>query len=233
MELPSRLHGDHLLIAVGVVLLCNPLYVGALDLDEPNWYRYEAAEVEFTDDGIEGTVVGDVDGDVACLDRRYRICQLEHHVHDANVSYPDRMAAGPGPGYRYAYLDGEFYRVQPQSLGGDGELSHEHLPREEALAHVSTPLADASSAVREAVTSGSVETHRPLDGANELVAHDGRHYVVRRTGAEVFNGDAYDRKRTEGRVIEGGLTVLGIVVGLALVLRGQRRRLRRTWSRRR
>lgn len=231
MEWPP-LRVDWLFIAAGLVLLLNPVYVGALALDEPNWYRYESYQVVFTDDGIEypdgiaGS--GDFDSDVACLNSNHRVCRLEYHVfRNGGIAHPDRMAAGPGRGYRYAYLNDSFYQVVPQTLGGSGTLGHEKLPRAEALGYVATPLEEASPAIRDAVKTGAVETHRRLQGADELVRMEGNYYVVGRVASHTYHSSAYDRKKLEGRIIEGGLMVAGIALGLWFVLRGQRHRVLR------
>lgn len=229
MRLTSSIRREYLLITFGVALLLNPVYIGTLQLDQPNWYRYEASQVTFEDDHANTSIdVMSIDSDVACLNRNYRTCLLERYVlQNGGVNYSSRLAAGPGSGYRYAYIDGEFYRVQPQELGGNGTLSLEHLKHKEALESISTPVEYTTPAIRTAVQMGNVTTHRTLAGAGELI-WDGKHYyVVHKAAYQVYNGRTYDRKKRIGQLVQGGLMIGGIAGGLWLVLWGQRERLLR------
>lgn len=143
------------------------------------------------------------------------------------VNYSSELAAGPGSGYRYAYLDGEFYRVQPQRLGGNGTLSLERMEREEALGYISTPVNRASPKIQTAVQTGSVTAHDTLPGANELIRVGENYYVVHNTASQVYHGDAYAREKRMGQFFQYGLMGVGIIIGLWLVLWGQRERVLR------
>lgn len=56
----------------GCLLLLNPILVGALDLGDPNHYRYEATRVASANGSVDVPAeVGRVDPDVLCL--RYPI----------------------------------------------------------------------------------------------------------------------------------------------------------------
>lgn len=78
IRLPFSIPFGTVLIVFGVILLLNPLYIGMLDLDEPNWYRYEASQVTFEDDHVNSSIeVMSFDSEVACLNRDFRVCRLE------------------------------------------------------------------------------------------------------------------------------------------------------------
>lgn len=226
VRLPS---GPTVRIALGVVLLVNPLYVGAFHLDEPNWYRYEATEVTY-DDRLEFDVHADgVDDEIACVRDVHpgRACALEHAVygHGGNLTAPipwgDFIATYQPFGYRYAYLHGEFYAVEATERGDETVLSLNRTPADEAMADVATRIDRVAPPIRTAVRTGTVETHREIDGTTQLVRDGDSYYVVYRAAAQIEGPDTSE----SGRFLELVVSLLGIVLGLALVLRGQRRRV--------
>lgn len=220
-------------IAVGLLLLPNPLYVGQLHLDEPNWYRYEATEITYDDaNGIEVDIhVGDIDDDVACFAQLpSRACALEHLIHEnGNVTSPvtwGKHVSAYGPnGYRYVYVDGEFYETEANETANGTVFSLNRTDPDDAMHDVATPISKADPKVRNAIRNGNVTTRHELDGADELVRDGDDYYVVYAAAYEVHGGHTYRSEQQIGRLLEGGLTVTGIVVGLLLVLRGQRRRV--------
>lgn len=222
--LPS---GPTLRIVVGVLLLASPLYVGHLHLDGAAMYRYEATDVTY-DDGIEVDVHADgVDDEVACLRGNLpsRACSLEYAVLarggnlTAPVGWGGFVSEHSPQGYRYAYLDGRFYAVRATGRDGESVLSLNRTPAEEAMADVATPIGRTSPGVRRAIETGSVRTRGELDGADQLVSDGGDYYVVYRA--------AYRSSGFGSPLLEDGLTALGFVAGLWLVLGGQRRRIER------
>ena len=234
VRLPS---GPAVSIGLGVLLLANPLYVDALHLDQPNWYWYESGEVTVGDDGVRlprGALNG-MDDDVACLadSPPSRACAVEHAVlRRGNLTLAESWGAlisNAGPlGYRYAYLNSSFYEPVVREEGDWTVLSLDRTPAVEALGDVADPVSRADRGVRRAIRSGSVRTHRELEGANQLWKEDGRYYVVYRTsfgnsGPFDFLGVGF------GRALETAITVVGMVAGLVLVLRGQRRRVDAEW----
>lgn len=233
---PSR---PALTIALGVLLLVNPFYVDALHLDQPNSYRYESTEVTYESDGINATpamVNGGVDGDVACLSDQHpsRACAVERAIHErGNLTAPvswGRFISEFGPlGYEYAYVNDSFYRAVHREEPGGTVLTLNRTPADEAMGDVATPLLHASRDVRRAVETGSVETRRELDGANQLWEDDGDYYVVYEARSHTYGPSTYREKVQFGRVLETSLSVLGVAVGFVLVLRGQRRRVEREW----
>lgn len=226
VRLPS---GPTLRIALGVVLLVNPLYVGAFHLAEPNWYRYEATEVTY-DDGLEYDIhVDGVDDDVACLRdvRPGRACALEHAIlgHGGNLTAPiswgDFVSTYGSHSYRYAYLDGAFYAVEATERGDESVLSLNRTPADEAMGDVATRVDHAKPPIRTAVRTGAVESHREIGGTEQLVRNGDSYYVVYLSAAHVEGPDTSET----GRFLELTASLLGIVVGLALALRGQRHRV--------
>lgn len=224
-------------IALGVLLLVNPLYVDALHLDQPNSYRYEATEVTYGPDGIDATPAirnGGVDDDVACLSDNYpsRACAVERAIHErgnltAPVSWGSFVSEFGPLGYRYAYVNDSFYGVENRERGDETVLTLNRTPAGEAMDEIAAPLLYASPEVREAVETGSVETRRELDGANQLWSDGGNYYVVYEAQSHVHGPGTYQQKVRSGRVLERAVALVGIAVGLLLVLRGQRRRVER------
>lgn len=223
---------EWLLIALGVLLLLNPLYVGALHLDDPEWFRYDAAAVSFENGTVDGPGAMEVDeDDVACLNWNYRNCALERHVLEADevsLSNPNWAARNIGDGHQYAYLDGQFYRTTLTTRNDTKYLTLEQLEREQAIQYVSTRLPAAPDLVRKVVDGGTATTREPLDAEGQLFRDDdtGQLYVLHRTASHGLGDAAYDRARYEGQILETGLTMLLGAVGLFAILRGQRLRLR-------
>ncbi|WP_115863576.1 hypothetical protein [Halorussus litoreus] len=228
VSLPSN---PALTIALGVLLLANPLYVGHLHLDDPNWYRYESSEVTYDGSSIDVDIhVDGVDDDVACLaaPTPSRACALEYAVHeDGNLTAP----VGWGHiftrnygrlGYRYAFVEDGFYEVEAREVGDETVLSLNRTPADEAMRSVATPISRAAPQVRQAIRSESVKTHQPLDGANQLIRDGNTYYVVYRAAAHIESGPHPLRN-----LLESGVTAFGMGVGLWLVLKGQRRRIER------
>ena len=227
----DRIGPGRLLIALGVVLLLNPLYIGALHLDEPEWYRYDAAEVRFENGTVTGPGATSVaDDDVACLGEAYRNCMLEYHVFDADdVAIPSRVfpARNDGYGHNYAFVYGQFYRTQLEERNGTRYLTLEPIEREKALSYASTRLSDAPGVARRAVEGGTVTTREPVPFAGELIQDrkTGRFYVLYRQASHSLGSKTFEQAVTEGRFLEIVSMVLLGAFGLAAILRGQRIRI--------
>lgn len=75
----TRFRGE-ILILVGFILLVNPVIVNAYDIGDPDWYRYEASEVEFYDNGTYDyeTKALPLDSEVAYFEASWsRSCVLQ------------------------------------------------------------------------------------------------------------------------------------------------------------
>ena len=226
-------------IALGVLLLVNPLYIDGLGFAHPNSYRYEATEVSYNEStgylDVDVHANG-IDSDVACLGDPIptRTCTLEYAIHErgnltVNVSWAGHVRNYGPNGYHYAFVDGAFYEVESEEVGdesGTARLTLNRTPAAKAMRTIATPVWEVSPPVRKAVETGSAKTHYRLDGANELVAHGDSYYVVYRATAHVTDSEAYHSGEERNTARETAFTLFGIGVGLALVLNGQRERVR-------
>ncbi|WP_158056403.1 hypothetical protein [Halorussus halophilus] len=235
MDLPvSR---STLKIALGVLLLLNPLYIDAFGVAHPNSYRYEATEVTYNQsDGIDYDIhARGIDSDIACLGNPLpsRSCTLEYAIYQrgnltANVSWAGHVENYGPNSYQYAYVDGSFYEVESEEVAydtGTVRLTLNRAPARRAMRYASTPISRVSHPVRRAIETGSAKTHYAVDGANELVRKNGDYYVVYRVEAHITDNEAYERGEERDSSRETGLTLLGIGVGLGFVLSGQRERV--------
>lgn len=226
----ARIQPSWLLIGLGVLLLLNPLYIGVLHLDEPNSYRYDAAEITFENGTVNGQTAAINDHDVACFSDAGRNCVFEHHVlAEDGVALPyQALQAHNWDGHRYAFLHGDFYRTTTEQRNGTTYLTLEQTDSTSALDAASTPLTAVSDTVRQAVEGGTVTTHHKLSIEGELIQdHDtGRFYVMYTEASHGFGTEAYERKQTEGRILE--IILMGFLglVGLWAILRGQRHRIK-------
>lgn len=221
----TRYRGEFAIL-LGFVLLLNPLAVVAPDLGDPDWYRYEASEVEFYANGTYRYEVPAVplDSDVACFAKRPgRTCGLEMAIYqNGAVTVNESAALFLEREYAYVHLWGEGFLRPTVSDGGNGtaRFGLEPAPRAEAIERISTPFERASPGVRDAITEGSYETSDELPGAHELVRADGRYYVVYDRASHVD----HTSERAGWAVVFRWL--LGLV-GAGLVLAGQRQRVER------
>lgn len=217
----SPLSPGALRIVVGLVLLANPFVVAEFDVGDPDWYRYEAAEITFDEDGIQvPRGLHEVDPDVQCLETLpTRSCMLELGIHrQGGLEYdglPDQFLQSE---YSHVYLYGEGF-FEPVAEGSNGTVRYDlrPVPREEALDDVSIDVDRVPEPTRRVVLSGPMETSDELPGANELVATDDGYYVVHDVAHHETSGERTPFVVTLQWLVGG--------VGLWLVLRGQRLRV--------
>lgn len=222
-SLTERQRGE-LFVVAGFLLLLNPFVVGALDLGDPDSYTYEPKEVTFYDNGTYDAADGAdvIDPRVACLDENLptRSCTLERAVHaNGGIMYDGLPQRVLSTDYWYVYVYGEGF-FEPTSLdwGNDTyEYGLEPVAQSRALDYVAVSSDDASTGVRRALETGQFRTSDPLDGADELVVHDGSHYVVTATSYSTTGED----RRTFVVALQWALGF----AGAWLVLRGQRLRV--------
>jgi hypothetical protein len=211
-------------IAVGFVLLLNPLIVGAFDIGDPDRYRYEASEVSFSANGTYAFSTHPValDSDVACFgDVPSRSCVLERAIHaNGGITYdgPTKQFIHNEYSYVHIWEDGFFRPVSEARETGTVRYGLEAVPQEEALRYIATPLERTDRGVRTAIETGAYETSDELPGANELVRADEGYYVVYPTVVQEHLG------------AERSLTVVVLqwllgTAGAVLILRGQRHRV--------
>jgi hypothetical protein len=219
-DLPER-HRRTVAVAVGLTLLANPFVVGALDVGDPDTYRYEATRVVAPDGTVDVPAGVDVDDpEVVCLDAPLRrACMLERAAAErGGLRYAEGLPrTWLTTEYEYVYgrVDGEdrFYRpTVTEAEDGGYRYGLERVATERALSTVGTPLDRVSPGVRAAVEHGEYVTSDPLPGAGELVRTDRGHYVV---DAAVVRERAGERTPLVVALqwVAGG-------VGLLLVFRG-------------
>jgi hypothetical protein len=224
-SLPDASRGE-LYVVLGFTLLCNPFVVGALDVGDPDSYRYEPQQVAFHENGTYDVsrAVRDIDTEVACLETLpSRSCMLERAVHaNGGVVYDGLPASVLQYDYWYVYVWEEGFFEPAAEETGNGTVAYglEPVAQSEALDDVAVSSDRASRGVRTALETGSVRTSDPLPDADELVAHDGSYYVVTATSYRTASGERRD-------VVVFLQWVLGIG-GAWLVLRGQRLRVTAT-----
>jgi hypothetical protein len=213
------------LLAVALLLVCNPFYLdGLLHVDDPNRYEYHAEKVRFHADG-HPNVSADVpaladDEEVGCLLADDRACAFERYV---LRNGPVTVRSAPGWTYdgsdEYVFLNGSFYRPQAEPVGDDPpreRLSLEPASRETALEAAASPFHEASSGARTAITDGPVTRRRALPDARTLVAHDGEYYVVYAKYGRWVNDESFAEQRGFGNALEGAVSALGVLLGLRL-----------------
>ncbi|QPV64758.1 hypothetical protein I7X12_09205 [Halosimplex litoreum] len=216
-------HWGWLLTVAGFALLLNPFVVGALDVGDPDSYTYEPKEVTFYDNGTYDAERGapGLDPEVACFERApSRSCVVERAVHaDGGVVYDGLPSGYLRSDYEYVYVWGKgFFEPVGRELANDSvEYGLDSVPRSEALEWVAAESREASAGIREALETGQYRTRDRIDGADELVEHDGDYYVVTATSYRTTTGERRD--------IVIALQWIAGIGGALLVLRGQRLRV--------
>ena len=213
-------------IVVGFILLLNPLVVAALDLGDPDRYRYEASEVSFTENGTYSFSTHPVplDSDVACFGSvPSRSCVLERAIHtNGGIMYNGPTDQFIHDEYSYVHIweEGFFRPVSDERQNGTVWYGLEAVSEDEALRYIATPKDKTSNGVRTAIATGSYETSDELAGAHELVQVDDSYYVV-------YPAEVHEHRGTERSLTVVVLQWLLGITGTILILRGQRHRVER------
>ncbi|MFB6120740.1 MAG: hypothetical protein ABEJ68_06445 [Halobacteriaceae archaeon] len=204
------------LTLVGVLLLLTPQAMAGVSLGAQT-IHYDVGYVTVTADGPELTGrVDDVpDADVLCWTSLSRACQLERALLnrpveiDAGPTYYDRFTE-----YSYLLHEGTFYRTDATET----ELRLTPVNATRALERTSAPV-DAPADVVAAFAAGRTEvaTRATLPTHQLMALGDGRYATVR----EDYRSRSEVAKLLHG--LEPLLGPLGFLLGLALVVGGQRR----------
>lgn len=229
MKLLQSLGRGHVALALGLLLILNPLYIDILHLDQPVQYVYSAGMLEFDEDGypyVESAEnVRPLDGDAACLEAlASRICELERYVL-ANGGVPSHNpdAIVWARVYPYAFVDGQFYDAETVDREDGSYLTLEPVPRDEALEQIASSGQQVSPAVRRVIDSGEpVVRYEPLEQAHEIVAYDDGHYVVYESGWRGASLRIVEEQKRQGRRLETALMTIGLLAGVAVILSAQR-----------
>ncbi|WP_254523176.1 hypothetical protein [Natrinema caseinilyticum] len=212
-------------IVVGFVFVLNPLVVSAYDIGDPDRYRYEASEAEFfaNDTYTHSIEAPPLDSDVACFgDSPSRSCALERAIYaNGGITYDGPTRLIMDHEYSYVHVWGEGFFQPTTEVGHNGTVWYglESVPREDALDGIATPLSRTNRGVRTAIETGAYETSDELSGTHELVQAGDRYYVVYPTAYHEYRG-------TERRLTVVVLQWLLGIIGVILVLRGQRHRIK-------
>jgi hypothetical protein len=213
------------MIGLGFALLLNPLVVSTYDIGDPDTYRYEATEIEFYENGTYDykTQALPLDPDVACFgDRPTRYCMLEHAVHaNGGIAYDGLPRSFLAHEYSYVHVWGDGF-FQPSTAGGPNNTvvyGLEAQSQDEVLDRIAQPLSRVDDGVKTAIETGTYETTDELAGTHELVRSDDRYYVVYPELIE----ERESERTTPVVLLQWMLGLLGVF----LVLRGQRHRVER------
>lgn len=230
---PFRTHA--LLVVLGVALVWVASTTGGVATNAA--YEYTAYEVEHADGELRltnartgRTVEGaraekrNVDERIVCLPSHTRQCSFERRALDGNLS-----VEGIGSEYRYAYRDGEFYRIESRPLG---EYEHERTDPADAFAELAVDSDRLSPGERDAVESGRTVSTREFANTNRLVRRGDTYYTIFTTARKSYGsggsfcsssgngfcGDA-DSLRWKLRLRSVGIGLLG-AVGVLVGARG-------------
>lgn len=209
-----------LLILVGVVLAANPLWAFP-HAGEPT-YTYEAQKIEYTDDYLRAggnlesvDCYGPGDQQPGCV-LWTRVAQQGPMT--VNFSGMDRFNYGS----RYVVVEEDpdhwtFYERVVEGSTSSVTLRLEQMTPAEILANVSIGYDDLGEPGQEAVRTGSATVRSDsLRGEGQVVRYEGDYYAIRYAGNQppTWGGG-------QAQFLRGVLAL----VGLAVALHGQRRRL--------
>lgn len=213
------------LLAVALLLVCNPFYLdGVLHVDDPNRYEYHAEEVRFDDHGYPNVTAGAPalasEEEIGCLIADSRRCVFERYLlrNGPIVTSADEGWNHDGRD-EFVFLNGSFYRTESEYLEERPtrqRLSLDRVSRETALEAAATPLPQTSPVTRSVVTDGPVTRQRAIPDARTLVAHDGDYYVVYAKYGRFLSDESFADQRNFGNALEGVVSALGVLLGLRL-----------------
>lgn len=207
--------------------------------------QYTAYEVDYDDElvltneetGNERTGAQisstNVDDRIVCLPSATRVCSFAYQEFEGDIE-----ADGLIGQYRYAYFDGEFYRIAEEE---PFNYTYERTDADEVFARLAVDSDRLTDAEREVIGSGQRVSDRPYATTNRLVAHEGSYYTILQTGQKAYadggsfcssSGDDFcgeaDSHRRNQYAKSIGLGLLGLL-GAAVGGRG----LLRNWYSRR
>ena len=219
-----------LLIGVGVVLTATPAAVFSADIGEPT-YTFEATEISHEDGafsyGPQIPISTFRIDNFACVGGS-RSCEIERYIHE-NGAIPVENTDWLSRYYEFAYIDGAFYRAETREENSTTYLTHERVSAAIAFRNSSTSYSIAAPAYQRAVDQGHATTTEPLDAPviiakdTDTDAHRFYYLYPAKTPPAGRHGPGLD-----DRIKTYGLSATAFLTGLALILRGQRIRVRRT-----
>ncbi|WP_232685762.1 hypothetical protein [Halobacterium zhouii] len=199
----------HVLLAAAVVLLATPLWIGAVLPHEPV-HKYETHEVTADENGIhvDSPLVMPL-RDVTCSAPFDLECRFVERVQNAgeiriNDSYPTLAD-------EYAY---DNYEWRVESHQNYSIVSLEPVSPETVLDGIAR---NPSPELEAALESGWVSTDYDVPAEHVVYATSDGYRVI---GNEYTDTDAANKNE-----LRGALSIAGVAVGFAALLRGQRRRV--------
>ncbi|MEM4781524.1 MAG: hypothetical protein QXG03_08205 [Halalkalicoccus sp.] len=215
MDGSQRTYAPLLLIALGTILLFNPLYAFPGDATPEN--RYEVESIG-DDERAIGTALQFAHNVHFCPGTR--TCLAEERVASEGSVTVDSGVFDHQRGYDVVVIDGGYYAPAGERTDdGTYRLTHEELSGEEALAAASIPSEHAGADVRRAIRWGSVGSDDPIPVLEEraIVAHGGEYYQT----TTVSRGQ---RSVPDRAVI--GVRLAGFALGGGALVAGYRRQRR-------
>ena len=230
---PSARRRATLAVALGLVLVLNPLYFGFPGIGEPA-YRYRAVEVAPTDSGLRfetrppSEITGVRDVDCFAFDSATPIeCAFQTEFTDGE-NYTALLEGAPRGGWEnYVRLNGSFYRryYRGERVNGDDRRDDERgktrvtawlrpVSSEDVLSDVSARTDSLSGVYRQVVERGRLRTDEPLphdrswgeasEGpTGRLVGTDDGYYLV--------GLDSYDPPLEHRRFYSAVGVLLGVI----------------------
>lgn len=212
-----------LLLILGVSVLWT---AGSIAGPETKVQQYTVSEVTHEDGELVLTDVDtgeerrasatNVDENIVCLPAGTRECSLALREYDGEID-----STGISSEFRYAYFDGEFYRL---TATNGFEFEFERTDASDAFASLALDSDRLTDTERDVLEEGKTVSTQPVPRTNHLVVHEGQYYTILQTGSKVYgdsgsfcssSGDDFcDRADVERWVdwIPGiGLGILGVI----------------------
>lgn len=172
-----------LLLAVGLVLVVNPLALPIADLASPD-HVYERASISASGEQLQwdGGLHEPIDG-IDCFEDPGHACGVEGALvgETVTVSDPNRAGlSGDATPDRFVALEDGWYRRVDEEAGGEYRLSLEAVSLETVLQEVSRRPTDVPERLRPAARGGEAVLEWPVE-TTYVVRDGGRYYHLTRT----------------------------------------------------
>jgi hypothetical protein len=226
-----------LAVLLGLTLLLNP-FVPGVHLADGSVYRYEAASVEYQQDGSlfvtsvrTGDAVGRIplDDEIVCFGGSLRrSCQFEYHVLDGgNVSSHPRPFVSTR--YEFVYANGRLYRPSSVERDGDWYAALDPVNESDPLGTVAA-RSGIPPVERRLVESGRVLAYGELPHDDRLIEVGDEYYTLYATASKSYSGvssicssggDGFCGAADRKRVADSVLTLSSWLAGLWILYRAR------------
>jgi hypothetical protein len=179
-----------LLLVLGIAILWS---AGNIAGPETSVQQYTAFEVTHEDSDLvltdektgEKRRGGDVsttnvDNDIVCLPSYTRECAHTVKEYENQIN-----STATGSEFRYAYLDGKFYRLDSDRLVG---VTYEQTDPSDVFTTLALDSDRLTEPERDVLEEGQTATTRPVPRTNQLITDDGQYYIILRTGSKIYQG---------------------------------------------